>query len=105
MALAKTFERAGQVGNADQLLTTHSQSHSTDPFVWHELAEVRGLAKNILGVHQARAEYFIQVAQFKRARMQLHYAYALSDNNPIGQARIKQRLRDISEIEQQNKQL
>ncbi|MBD2859834.1 M48 family metallopeptidase [Spongiibacter sp. KMU-158] len=99
MALANTLEKAGFVGEADAVLTEHSQRHSTDPGVWYELAEIRGLAKNILGVHLARAEYFIQVAQFKRARMQLHYAYSLSDGKTIEQARIKQRLRDIDDIE------
>ncbi len=105
MALAENLRLAGRAKEADTLLTEHSTLHSQDPLVWFELAEIRGLAGNIRGVHQARAEYYLLVANFKFARAQLHYAYALSSDNEILQARIKQRLRDINAIEKRLEEL
>ena len=45
-----------------------------DPMIWYRLAEVRGLAGNISGLHQARAEYFILIGVFDKAREQLRLA-------------------------------
>ncbi len=105
MHLAKALQQAQRFRSADQLLSEHSEQRSLDPHLWYQLAEVRGLAGNILGVHLARAEYFILNAQFERAASQLHYAHKQSGNNRVLQGKITQRLRDIDELKKQLKEL
>jgi predicted Zn-dependent protease len=103
--LAEVLQRDNRFEEADKVLSVLSQQRPEDPYIWYQLAEVRGLAGNILGVHIARAEYFILQAQLERAKMQLSYAYKLTANNKIQQARIKQRLRDIADFEEKLKKL
>lgn len=105
MLLADALQQDGQVGAADDLLTDFSDVRPNDPAVWYQLAEVRGLARNILGVHRARAEYFILVGQFERASAQLRYAYRLAGDNSVLEGRIRQRLRDIDELKKRIEEL
>jgi predicted Zn-dependent protease len=97
--LAEVLQSADRYEESDQLLSQQSRIRPDDPNLWFQLAEVRGLAGNILGVHIARAEFFILQAQFERAKMQLRYAYPLTETNKFQQSRIKQRLRDIADLE------
>nr|WP_244966086.1 M48 family metalloprotease [Zhongshania antarctica] len=103
--LAEVLQLDNQFDEADKVLSLQSRQRPNDPNLWYQLAEVRGLAGNILGVHMARAEYFILQAQFERAKMQLRYAYELTVSNKIQQGRIKQRLRDITDMEEKLKNL
>ncbi|AMO68883.1 MAG: putative Zn-dependent protease [Zhongshania aliphaticivorans] len=103
--LAEVLQLDNQFDEADKVLSLQSRQRPNDPNLWYQLAEVRGLAGNILGVHIARAEYFILQAQFERAKMQLRYAYELTVSNKIQQGRIKQRLRDIADMEEKLKNL
>ncbi|WP_373087174.1 M48 family metalloprotease [Zhongshania sp.] len=103
--LAEVLQLDNQFDEADKVLSLQSRQRPNDPNLWYQLAEVRGLAGNILGVHIARAEYFILQAQFERAKMQLRYAYKSTVNNKIQQGRIKQRLRDIADMEEKLKNL
>ncbi len=105
MQLAKVLQQQQRFRQADQLLSEHSEQRRQDPLLWYQLAEVRGLAGNILGVHLARAEYFILNAQFERAASQLHYAHKQSGDNRVLQGKITQRLRDIDELKKQLKEL
>lgn len=105
MKLAEILQLDNRFEEADQILSVQSRQRPEDPNIWYQLAEVRGLAGNILGVHIARAEYFILQAQFERAKMQLRYAYKLTAIDKIQQARIKQRLRDIADYEEKFKNL
>jgi predicted Zn-dependent protease len=66
--------------------------------LWYDLAEVQGQAGNISKVHQARAEYFITVGDFTRAREQLDFALRL-EKDQLVMARLRQRLEYIREIE------
>ena len=76
-----------------------------DPAIWFRLAEVRGLAGDISGVHQARAEYFILTGVFDRAREQLGLALKLVSSDFKQSAIIRQRLRDIMEMEKRVEKL
>ena len=105
MELAQVFQEANRYNEADILLSRQSQERPDDPNLWYQLAEVRGLAGNILGVHLARAEYFILVGQFERAKQQLRYGYERTGNNHIEQSRIRQRLKDIADMEEKLKRL
>jgi predicted Zn-dependent protease len=85
--------------DAGEVLTALSRMRPEDPMIWYRLAEVRGLAGNISGVHQARAEYFILVGAFDRARDQLSLAVKLVAADFKRSAIIRQRLKDIAAME------
>ena len=73
--------------------------------VWYQLAEVRGLAGNISGVHEARAEYFILVGAFDMARKQLALAIKLVAADFKRSAIIRQRLVDLKAMEERIEKL
>jgi predicted Zn-dependent protease len=105
MLLAEALQDANRYDEADLLLSKQTHERPEDPNLWYQLAEVRGLAGNIFGVHVARAEYFILVGQFERAKQQLRYAYKRTGRNHIEQSRIRQRLKDIADMEEKLKKL
>ncbi|MDA9687244.1 M48 family metalloprotease [bacterium] len=88
-----SYEEAGEV------FSKLSRMRPEDPAIWYQLAEVRGLAGNISGVHQARAEYFILVGAFGKARDQLTLAVKLVAVDFKRSAIIRQRLKDIATME------
>lgn len=97
--------QAHRYEQASDLLTDLSRIRPEDPMVWYQLAEVRGLAGNISGVHQARAEYFILVGAFSRARKQLGLAVKLVAADFKRSAIIRQRLVDIADMEERIERL
>ena len=52
-----------------------------DPQIWYWLAEIQGLNKKIINLHQSRAEYFYLTANYDRAIEHLRYALELAGNN------------------------
>lgn len=90
---AHRYEEAGEV------LTALSRMRPEDPMIWYRLAEVRGLAGNISGVHEARAEYFILVGAFDQAREQLSLAVKLVASDFKRSAIVRQRIRDVAALE------
>ncbi len=101
MAYAPVLNAQGKPDAAIKQLEKLLLSHSADPAVWYQLAEIRGQAGDVGGVHTARAEYFMLNGAFDQARQQLTYALKIYNNNYIESARVKQRLRDLAELEQQ----
>jgi len=87
------------------VLTTLSRMRPEDPMIWYRLAEVRGLAGNISGLHQARAEYFILIGVFDKAREQLSLAAKMVKGDFKQSAIIAQRLRDLAEMEDRAEKL
>ena len=90
---------------ADTVLTALSRMRNQDPMVWYRLAEVRGLAGNISGLHQARAEYFILIGVFDKAREQLGLAARMVKEDFKQSAIIRQRLRDLAAMEDRAERL
>ncbi|MGB1245879.1 MAG: tetratricopeptide repeat protein, partial [Porticoccaceae bacterium] len=88
---AHSYEEAGDI------LTALSRMRPEDPMIWYKLAEVRGLAGNISGVHEARAEYFILVGAFDKAREQLTLAVKLVAADFKRSAIV--RIRDVAALE------
>ena len=76
-----------------------------DPHIWYKLAEVRGLAGDISGVHEARAEYFILVGAMDRARKQLGLAAKLVEADFKRLSVVKQRLRDLNDMQERLEKL
>lgn len=76
----------------DQLV----ESRSKDPDIWYQVSEIRGLTGNILGLHQARAEYFALVGDYDQAIEQLGLAKRRSNNFQTA-ARIEARQKALTE--------
>jgi predicted Zn-dependent protease len=93
--LAETLWQNKQYRASAKVLTQLSNQRKEDPAIWYKLAEVRGLAGDISGVHKARAEYFILVGAFERAKQQLNLASKLLAYDFKQLSIIKQRIIDI----------
>ncbi|MDR2213799.1 MAG: M48 family metalloprotease [Pseudomonadales bacterium] len=100
MAYATALTKAGSYAEAAAVLDKHSAQYPDDVQLWYDLAEVQGLAGNIAKVHQARAEYFIAVGDFTRAREQINLALNL-ERDQLSVARLRQRLDYIAAIEKE----
>ena len=97
--------QARNYDGADTVLTALSRMRPQDPMIWYRLAEVRGLAGNISGLHQARAEYFILIGVFDKARNQLGLAAKMVKEDFKQSAIIRQRLRDLAAMEDRAERL
>jgi predicted Zn-dependent protease len=98
MAYARALLRNEQAHIAEEVLLEQSERRPNDPYLWYLLAEVQGLAGNIVGLHQARAEYFILNGVFDEAEKQLRYALRNVRSDYTRSARINERLRDVAEL-------
>jgi predicted Zn-dependent protease len=101
-ALTMTYARALMMDQqphiAEEVLQAQSKLKPNDPGLWYLLAEVQGLAGDIIGLHQSRAEYFILNGNLDQAQKQLKYALKLTRGDFLTNAKINQRLLDIAEI-------
>lgn len=93
-ALAEVLMDSGRYSQAEVVLTKHSTRRPKDDYIWYLLAEVRGLAGNILGLHKARAEYFMLNGIYDKARTQLKNAQKLAKSD-YDKALLDQRLIDL----------
>jgi predicted Zn-dependent protease len=101
MAYADALMQRGQAHIAEEVLVAQSKLTPNDPGLWYLLAEVQGLSGNIIGLHQARAEFFILNGALDQAEKQLNYALKLSKSDYQTTAKINQRLQDIAEMRAQ----
>lgn len=99
MLQAEALWQAEQYEDASKALRLLSRQRPGDPSIWYRLAEVSGLAGDISGVHRARAEYFVLVGAFDRARKQLTKAANLVSSDFKQSSIIRQRLRDLADME------
>ncbi len=95
VTLAKNLNLQQKYKESEALLLKLSKNRPNDPNIWYELAEIHGLSGNILGVHQARAEYFILTGNMDRATEQLEFARIKAGGNYQLTAKIDQRIRDV----------
>ena len=99
-ALTMTYANAlmmdGKPHIAEEVLVAQSKLNPNDPGLWYLLAEVQGLAGNIVALHQSRAEYFILNGNLDQAEKQLNYALKLTRGDYLTSAKINQRLADIA---------
>jgi len=99
-ALTMTYAKALMMDQkphiAEEVLVAQSKLNPGDPGLWYLLAEVQGLAGNIVGLHQARAEYFILNGNLDQAEKQLTYALQLTRGDYLTSAKINQRMADIA---------
>lgn len=95
--LAEVLMKKGDYAQSEQLLEILVKRRPNDDYVWYELAEAHGLAGNILGVHSARAEYFILNGVYDRAQQQLENALKLARGDYHQSAILEERLRYVRE--------
>ena len=95
MIYYKALLRSGDKTTAETLLTRHTHTRPRDPDLWFELAEVRGLAGDIVGLHRARAEYFVLMGAPDQGMRQLNYALKTPGIDSNTAARIQQRILQI----------
>ena len=98
MAYAQALMDNQQAHIAEEVLLAQSKINRKDPGLWYLLAEVEGLSGNIVGLHRARAEYFILNGLMDQAEKQLHYALELSDKDHLTTAKMQHRLKDIADM-------
>lgn len=96
--LAEILMEAGSYSQAELLLTKHTKRRPKDEYLWYLLAEVRGLSGNILGLHQARAEYFILNGIYDKARIQIDNGLKLAKTE-YAKALLQQRKKDIDQMQ------
>ncbi|WP_248799871.1 M48 family metalloprotease [Pseudomonas sp. MWU13-2105] len=89
---------------AEKALDDLLKTRQDDPDVWYQLAETRGQSGNIIGLHQARAEYFALVGDFKQAIQQLDFAKRRAPNFQLA-ARIDARQKELIDQERMVKDL
>ena len=89
---------------ADKALEALLKSRPDDPDVWYSVAETRGLSGNIIGLHQARAEYFALVGDYRQAIQQLDFAQKLTNNFQLS-ARLDARKRELMDQERALKEM
>ncbi len=97
--LAETLWQDNRYKASAEVLTGLSNERKDDPAIWYKLAEVRGLAGDISGVHRARAEYFILIGAFENAKKQLNLAAKKVAYDFKYLSVIKQRLIEIKQME------
>jgi beta-barrel assembly-enhancing protease len=96
MLYADALTKQRKFAEAEAVLARQSQVNGDDVDVWYNLAEVSGLAGNIIGVHRARAEYFALHGAYQKAIQHLEYARRLADRDDAQlAARLDQRINDL----------
>ena len=86
-----------RIQDAERALDSMLKSRSKDPDIWYQVAEVRGLAGNTVGLHQARGEFFALVGDYNQALEQLDFAKRRASNNFQLASRIDARQRELME--------
>ncbi|MGH1484607.1 MAG: M48 family metalloprotease [Cellvibrionaceae bacterium] len=89
--------------NSARILNELREARPDDPFIWYHLAEIAGLAGDILTLHKARAEYFILYGNFDNAENQLNNLLKKFSDNKTEVAIAKQRLEDVKKLKKNAK--
>lgn len=93
------------ISGAEKTINQLLKQRPNDPDIWFEVAEIRGLANDIVGLHEARAEFFSRVGDYTQAIEQLDYARRRASNNFPRAARIDARQQVLINEEQAIKKM
>jgi len=99
---AELLMKSGNYPLSEEVLEAHAKRRPKNDYVWYLLAEVHGLAGNILSVHTARAEYFILNGVYDKAQTQLNNALKLAKGSYHKTALLEERLKDIRSMREKN---
>lgn len=92
--IADVYLHANQPEKASETYEMIVQNHPNDSRAWYLLAESYGLEGNIIGVHEARIEYFLLTANVDSAIKQIDYALKDPDITESDKSRFEQRKKD-----------
>lgn len=95
--LARAELETGQPAEAADYLRDLTRQNPEREDYWLRLAEAEGQARNIVGVHRARAEYDILVGDLESARRQLRQAQEKMSSNTPSRKIVNERLLEVSE--------
>lgn len=95
-AKSEALLQARRYKEAQQVIDKLAAQRSEDPDVWYMTAEIRGLAGDILGVHTARAEYFMLAGDLDQAGQQLDLAAKRAGDNFVLSSRINARKEELA---------
>lgn len=102
MAYADALLAERNYPEAAKVLEKQALIRPEDHDLWYQIAETEGLVGDVSKVHQARAEYFILVGDFRSASEQLSYALRIEspkENNGPLIAKLKQRAQDVETLD------
>ncbi len=99
-AQAEILLQQQNYADARQTLQKLSRLRPEDPDIWFELAEVQGLAGDIIGLHQSRAEYFFLNGNTDEAIKHLQYAVTMAEGSFALKAKLQQKLSDVYKYRQ-----
>lgn len=94
---ADVLLRARRYAEAEKVINRLASQRESDPDIWYLAAEIRGLAGNIVGVHTARAEYFMLTGDLDQAAEQLDLAAVRAGEDYVQSARIRSRQEYLAE--------
>lgn len=100
IAFVESLLEARNYSEAADVLQRHAILRPNDHHVWALLAETQGQAGNISEVHQARAEYFRLLGDFRNARQQLQFALRIETDNGASaavEARLRERINTLED--------
>lgn len=93
--LARIEIEASNGSQAANYLSTLTRQYPSRADLWLRLAEAEGMARNIVGVHRARAEYDILMGDLEAAQRQLRQAQErVPESAPLRQV-ISERLAEV----------
>ncbi len=101
---AQVMHTSGQPERAIPVYRRLLQDYPTDTDSWYQLAEAEGLTGNIIGVHEARIEYFLLTGNIDSAIQQVTFAKREPNLQPSDLARLEQLEAETLEIRQQIKE-
>lgn len=93
--LAEIYLHNDLIQESERTLKTLVRKYPLNPRLWYAIAEVHGLAGNIVGLHRARAEYFFLTNHMDNAIKQLKLAMQKSQDNQQSISLIQKRLDEI----------
>lgn len=107
MARADSLIAQRNYTEAVAVLDKMAQLRPEDHNLWYLIAETQGQAGDISKVHQARAEYFMLVGDYRSAREQIRYALRIEEdkgsNFPLI-SRLRQKLKEVEDLEREARQ-
>ena len=95
---SRLLAQKNDYANSAKILNKLRETRPEDPFIWYHLAEIAGLAGDILTLHKARAEYFMLYGDFDSAENQLNNVLKKFSSDKAEVAIAKQRLEDIKQL-------
>lgn len=98
---ASVLYQSGQAAAAVPVYKAILQHYPNDIDSWFQLAEAEGLAGNILGVHEARIQYFLLTGNIDSAIQQVTFAKRERNLQPADLARLEQLEAETLEIRRQ----